>query len=169
MTDTAPGVQMELTEVLGGTARHAVGLLAEQGDAPRVVRVRAEQVVIEFEWRRGPDVAPPAAVPVTPSPPAGAASAAPPAAAPAAPSADADLYYVCAPSVGVFYRGPEPGSPPYVEVGDIVEPGQQVGIVEVMKLMIPVEAQCAGTITAVLRADAEPVEYDDHLVAVDPR
>src|SRR5690606_41864511 len=49
------------------------------------------------------------------------------------------MRYVCAPSVGTFYQAHEPGAPPFVTVGSTVTAGQQVGIVEVMKLMIPVE------------------------------
>ena len=51
-----------------------------------------------------------------------------------------------APTVGVFYRAPEPGAPPFVTEGDVVSPGQQVGIVEAMKLMIPVESDRYGRV-----------------------
>ena len=75
---------------------------------------------------------------------------------------------VCAPLVGTFYRAPEPGAPPFVQVGDLVEPGQQVGIVEAMKLMNPVEADVAGRVVDVLVGDAEPIEYGQPLVLVEP-
>ena len=54
---------------------------------------------------------------------------------------------VLASTVGVFYCAPQPGAPPFVEEGDLVARGDQVGILEVMKLMIPVEADCAGRVT----------------------
>jgi len=75
---------------------------------------------------------------------------------------------VCAPLVGTFYRAPEPGAPPFVQAGDLVQPGQQIGIVEAMKLMNPVEADVTGRVVEVLVGDAEPVEYGQPLVLVEP-
>lgn len=74
--------------------------------------------------------------------------------------------YLTSPAVGVFYHAREPGSDPFVAVGSAVEPGQQVGIVEAMKLMIPVEADRAGIVTDVLKANGAPVEYDEPLFAL---
>jgi acetyl-CoA carboxylase biotin carboxyl carrier protein len=71
---------------------------------------------------------------------------------------------VCAPSVGTFYRSPEPGAPPFVTEGDLVQSGQQIAIVEAMKLMLPVEAARAGRVTRVLKTDGEPVEYGEPLI-----
>ena len=70
--------------------------------------------------------------------------------------------------VGTFYRAPEPGAAPFVTVGDLVRPGQVVGIVEAMKLMNEVTAERAGRVTEVLVDDGRPVEYDQPLVALDP-
>lgn len=74
---------------------------------------------------------------------------------------------VCAPMVGVFYRAPQPGAAPFVTEGDYVTPGQQVAIIEAMKLMIPVEADRPGRITSVLVPDGHSVEYGQPLFAVD--
>jgi acetyl-CoA carboxylase biotin carboxyl carrier protein len=74
------------------------------------------------------------------------------------------LYPVCAPLVGTFYRAPEPGARPFVKIGDEVQPGQQVAVVEAMKLMHSVEADIAGRVVAILVADAEPVEYGQQLL-----
>lgn len=71
-------------------------------------------------------------------------------------------------AVGVFYRCPEPGADPFVREGDVVTPGQQVGIIEAMKLMIPVEAEVGGRIVEVLTGDGEPVEYGEPLFALAP-
>ncbi|MFD0774247.1 acetyl-CoA carboxylase biotin carboxyl carrier protein [Streptomonospora algeriensis] len=68
--------------------------------------------------------------------------------------------------VGTFYRSAEPGAPPFVEVGDEVQPGMQLAIIEAMKLMIPVEADRAGTVVGVLAADGAPVEFDQPLFAL---
>lgn len=74
--------------------------------------------------------------------------------------------YLTSPAVGVFYHAKEPGAEPFIAVGSTVEPGQQVGIVEAMKLMIPVEADRAGIVIAVLTANGAPVEYDEPLFAL---
>lgn len=79
---------------------------------------------------------------------------------------DTSVYYVSAPMVGTFYRSPEPGAPPFVNEGDVVRPGQQVAILEAMKMMLPVEADRAGVLKAVLAADAGPVEYGERLFAI---
>jgi acetyl-CoA carboxylase biotin carboxyl carrier protein len=71
-----------------------------------------------------------------------------------------------APTVGVFYRSPEPGAAPFVDTGDLVSPGQQIGIVEAMKLMIPVEAEHGGRVVEVLCADATAVEFGAPLFAL---
>ena len=70
--------------------------------------------------------------------------------------------------VGRFYRAPEPGAKPFVEVGDVVAGDTQVGIVEAMKLMNPVMAGVAGRVTEILVGDAEPVEYGRPLLVIEP-
>jgi acetyl-CoA carboxylase biotin carboxyl carrier protein len=70
--------------------------------------------------------------------------------------------------VGVFFRAPEPGARPFVDVGDSVTVGHQVAVVEIMKLMVPVHADVDGTIVEVLKEDGEHVEYDEPLFAVAP-
>lgn len=122
-----------------------------------------------------------AAVAVAPAPAAQAPTAPPPTAppptAPAEPpapvpapteAATADDHVVAAPSVGVFWRSPSPGAPPFVEVGAAVAAGDTVGIVEVMKLMNNIVADVAGTVTAVFPANAEHVEFGTPLVAIRP-
>lgn len=95
-----------------------------------------------------------------------------PAAPQPAPVADAppaaEEHVVTSPSVGVFWRSPSPGAPPFVEVGSHVAAGDTIGIVEVMKLMNNVPAGRAGTITAVYPENAEQVEYGSPLVAIRP-
>ena len=75
-----------------------------------------------------------------------------------------DLTAVHAPLVGTFYLAPSPDAGPFVRVGDAVEPGQTVGIVEAMKLMNPILADEAGVVTEVLVGDAESVEYGQVLM-----
>ncbi|MFI6294215.1 acetyl-CoA carboxylase biotin carboxyl carrier protein [Nonomuraea sp. NPDC050790] len=85
-----------------------------------------------------------------------------------APLPDDGHIQVRAPLVGTFYRAPEPGAAPYVSVGDTVEVGQQIGIVESMKLMNPIVAEAPGRVVDIPVADAAPVEYDQPLVVIAP-
>lgn len=79
-----------------------------------------------------------------------------------------DHEYICAPLVGTFYRAAQPGGKPFVEVGDHVEPGRQVAIVEAMKLMNPVEADRPGRVAEFMLPDGAPVEYGQPLIAIIP-
>jgi acetyl-CoA carboxylase biotin carboxyl carrier protein len=82
--------------------------------------------------------------------------------------ADADgLLTIESPMIGTFYRAPEPGGPPFVEVGSQVEPATVVCIVEVMKMMNSIRAGVAGTIVEVCAENAEPVEYGSPLFRVE--
>lgn len=109
--------------------------------------------------------APVASAPVASVAPAAAPAAASPPAAASAPesSAPAAGTLVNAPTIGVFWSSPEPGSAPFVEVGAHVEAGDSLCIVEVMKLMTNVTAPAAGTITEVLVGNGENVEFDSPL------
>jgi acetyl-CoA carboxylase biotin carboxyl carrier protein len=73
---------------------------------------------------------------------------------------------VTSPFVGTFYRKPNPDSPAYVSMGDKVEKGQSLCIVEAMKLMNEIEADVSGTITAILAEDGAPVEYGQPLFKI---
>lgn len=74
---------------------------------------------------------------------------------------------ICAPLPGTFYRAPQPGAPPFVEVGSRVEPDTVVAIVETMKLMTPVHAGASGAIAEILIENAEPVDSGAVLMRVD--
>ena len=71
------------------------------------------------------------------------------------------------PMVGTFYRSSSPESKPFVEVGQSVEPGDTLCIIEAMKIMNRIEAEHAGTVRAVLVEDGSPVEYGEPLVVLD--
>jgi len=71
------------------------------------------------------------------------------------------------PMVGTAYRAPEPGAPPFVEVGSKVTQGQTLLIVEAMKMMNHIPAPRAGTIAAILVEDGQPVEYGEPLVVIE--
>lgn len=101
-----------------------------------------------------------------PASPAPAAAAAP---APADEAEDASLHIVKSPIVGTFYEAPSPGAPAFVKVGDQVENGQVLCIVEAMKLMNEIESDVAGEIVKRLVQGGQPVEYGQPLFAVRPR
>jgi acetyl-CoA carboxylase biotin carboxyl carrier protein len=74
---------------------------------------------------------------------------------------------IVSPMIGLFYRAPAPGEPPFVETGTRVEPDTIVGIIEVMKMMNSVAAGIAGTIAAIHVENAQPVEYGQPLFRVE--
>jgi acetyl-CoA carboxylase biotin carboxyl carrier protein len=113
-----------------------------------------------------PVAAPPSAPsppPAAPSPPVSATSAAPPVA-----EVPTGGHVVESPSVGMFWRSPEPGAPSFVEVGDEVEAGATMCIVEVMKLMNHVVADVAGTVRAIHCANGDAVEHGTPLFTIEP-
>ena len=73
---------------------------------------------------------------------------------------------IASPMIGVFYRCPSPGAPPFVELGASVDADTTIGIVEVMKMMNPVSAGVNGTLTSFLVKDHEQVEYGQALAVV---
>jgi acetyl-CoA carboxylase biotin carboxyl carrier protein len=101
-------------------------------------------------------------------PPAVAAAAAPAAAAaiPADLPPSGDYLDVTSPFVGSFYCSPTPDAPPFVEVGSVVRPGQTLCIIEAMKLMNEIEAECAGTVTDVFAQNGKSVEYGQKLFRI---
>ena len=74
---------------------------------------------------------------------------------------------VLSPMVGTAYVAPEPGAPPFVKVGDTVKEGDTLLIVEAMKVMNPIPAPRAGTVTRILVSDAQPVEYGEPLMVIE--
>lgn len=73
-----------------------------------------------------------------------------------------------APMVGTFYRAPAPESPPYVEVGQVIEPGQVICIIEAMKLMNEIKSEVKGKILEILVDNAEPVEFGQPMFIIEP-
>ena len=93
------------------------------------------------------------------------------AAVPTAPAAAAEevLHEVKSPIVGSFYESGAPGAAPFIKVGDIVEVGQVLCIVEAMKLMNEIESDVSGEVVRVIAKNGQPVEYGQPLFAVRPR
>jgi acetyl-CoA carboxylase biotin carboxyl carrier protein len=119
--------------------------------------------------QNAPVAAAPAAAPVAAAAPAAPAAAAV-AAAPSGPTSVAhpDGQKVTSPSLGLFWRSPQPGAPSFVEVGQQVDAEDTVCIVEVMKLMNHVKAGVSGKVVAILVDNGAMVEFGQTLVVVEP-
>ena len=87
---------------------------------------------------------------------------------PKEPGSDPNLILVRSPIVGTFYEGSGPGGPPFVRVGEHVQPGKVLCIIESMKLMNEIEAEVSGAIESKLVMNGQPVEYGEALFAIRP-
>jgi acetyl-CoA carboxylase biotin carboxyl carrier protein len=147
-----------------------IELLDESGIAEIEITEGEESVRIS-RYAQGAAVAPaPVAVP---APAPAAAPVAAPAVvqaevAPPAP-ADEDGYVVSAPMVGTFYSSSSPGAAPYVQVGDRINEGDTLCIIEAMKMMNQIEADVSGVIKSIRVQNGEPVEYGQTLFVIDQR
>lgn len=147
----------------------------------RLMQLMNEHEVNELEYEEeggkiklalsGPQVAPIAmqAMAAAPMAAAQAAPVAAPATSPApaaAASTPADGRQLKSPFVGTFYRSPSPESPPFVKVGDSVQKGDVLCIIEAMKLMNEIEADSSGVIKDILVENGQPVEFDQPLFVI---
>ncbi len=105
------------------------------------------------------------------APPPSSAAPAPAAAATAAPDVvgESDEYEVTAPMVGSFYSSATPGAAPFVQVGDQVNEGDTLCIIEAMKMMNQIEAEVSGSIKSIRVQNGDPVEYGQILFVIDQR
>lgn len=141
-----------------------IELLDESGIAEIEITEGEESVRIS-RYAPGASVtaAPVAAAPV-------AAPAAPaPAAAPVPEVTEDDGFEVTAPMVGTFYAASSPGAAPYIQVGDRVNEGDTLCIIEAMKMMNQIEADVSGVIKSIRVQNGEPVEYGQVLFVIDQR
>jgi acetyl-CoA carboxylase biotin carboxyl carrier protein len=157
-----------------------------QKELKELIEFLIEKDIAEFEMERGdvkvkikraaepsPTASPdsrfiavhPVSVPV---PPASLPAQVDLAANAAAPESEEVLHIVRSPIVGTFYESPSPGSPPFVKVGDALEVGQVLCIVEAMKLMNEIECDMAGELVKKLVANGQPIEYGQELFALRP-
>lgn len=110
----------------------------------------------------------PQAVPPAPPPPPKADAPAPAAGAATDEANAANLLTIKSPMVGTFYRSASPEKPPFTKVGEMVEVGDTVCIIEAMKLFNEIESDLKGKVVKVLVEDASPVEYDQPLFLLEP-
>ncbi|ONI90825.1 hypothetical protein ALI144C_02400 [Actinosynnema sp. ALI-1.44] len=146
----------ERSDLMDQVSRNAVQLAAEFGTEPEKLLVKAGDVSVEVKWEKRPAVGAAVTEPGAGTPP------------PRAGPADSTVRYLTAPTVGVFYSAATPGARPFVCVNETVVAGQQVGIIEAMKLMIPIEADKVGRIIEVLKENGQAVEYDENLFVLAP-
>ncbi len=150
--------------------RELIALANESGVAELEVQRGDNRVRIRRAGFSSPQeivLAPAAAIPVTaalPSPPQAAASDTAKAAKPAGP--DPNLTLVKSPIVGTFYESASPGALPFVRVGERVQPGKVLCIIESMKLMNEIEAETSGILESKLVMNGQPVEYGEALFAI---
>jgi oxaloacetate decarboxylase alpha subunit len=85
------------------------------------------------------------------------------------PAPASGLYEITSPMVGTFYRAPSPDSDPFVKVGDFIEKGSVVCIIEAMKLMNEIESEVAGEVVSIRLENGDPVEYGQVLIELRPR
>jgi acetyl-CoA carboxylase biotin carboxyl carrier protein len=143
-----------------------IELLDESGIAEIEITEGEESVRISRYSQNAP-VAPVAAPAAVAAPVAAAPVAADDAAA--APDPEDDGYLVTAPMVGSFYAASSPGAAPYVQVGDRVNEGDTLCIIEAMKMMNQIEADVSGVIKSIRVQNGEPVEYGQTLIVIDQR
>jgi acetyl-CoA carboxylase biotin carboxyl carrier protein len=149
----------ELIESVWQEARDLIKKL--EGSTVQRLRVEAGDYRIEIE-RGMPAGA--VAAPVVQAAAPGAAVA-----ADGAPPVEADdRHRILAPLVGTFYRASQPGAKPFVEIGDVVDVGQTVAIVEAMKLMNQVQADRSGRVAEIVAEDGAWVEFEQALIILEP-
>jgi acetyl-CoA carboxylase biotin carboxyl carrier protein len=145
-----------------------IELLDESGIAEIEITEGEESVRISrYSQNAPPMVAAPAPIAAAVAAPAAAAPAAAPAAAAAEPEETG--FSVNAPMVGTYYGSSSPGAAPYVQVGDRVNEGDTLCIIEAMKMMNQIEADSSGVIKSIRVQNGEPVEYGQTLFVIDQR
>jgi len=169
---SVPGVDLgQLERLLSFMSEHG---LEEFEYAHGDLRIRLKKAIFpaspvpNLALPAGPGTAPPAApASVVPAPPV-AAAAAPVTDSPAPAAPPEDLHTIKSPIVGTFYAAPNPEAPPFVKLGDMVDAGQTVCIIEAMKLMNEIEAEISGEVVRILVENGQPVEYGEPLFALRP-
>ena len=157
----------QINQILKLVREHELSELEIEHEGLRL-KVRKDPGVGHAPASHPASPAPASLVPAVVQPATTALAAAPGAAA--APTVVADdeieLAVVKSPIVGTFYRSPEPGAPPFVEVGSAIKKGQVLCVIEAMKLMNEIDAECDGEIVNVYVENGQPVQYGERLFAI---
>jgi acetyl-CoA carboxylase, biotin carboxylase subunit len=166
-----PAADLRTATLLAEVRESVLRMVTELPTPPERIRVSAGDIAVELQWPAAGESAPqrqlPAVPPAAGPEPAGGQPAPGEGGASPATGQPSGDHQVTAATVGTFYRAPEPGAAPFTEVGDSVRPGQQLAIVEAMKLLIPVESDVSGRVRQVLRDDGQPVEFGEPLFLIE--
>lgn len=141
-----------------------IELLEESGVAEIEIHEGEESVRIS---RQGASFMPPPTMTYAPPPPAPLAAPGAESAPAAAASEEISGHVIKSPMVGTFYRAPSPGAKAFTEVGEKVNAGDTLCIIEAMKLLNQIEADKSGTVKAILVDNGEPVEYGEPLFIIE--
>ena len=141
-----------------------IDLVAESGIAEIEVTEGEDKVRI-VKHANAPTMPPSPAVAALSSPPPAALAPAPAPPAPAAPEVPSGNA-VKSPMVGTFYRSPGPDAKPFVDIGQVVKPGDTLCIIEAMKLLNEIESEVSGTVREILVANGQAVEYGQALFII---
>ena len=158
----------KLIEMIDESTVDSIEISTEKGMKIRIAKSPTHRGPVTMAAM--PPVAPSPLMDTRLTPPAGipmplASDAAP---APKQDAAATSTLEVKSPMVGTFYGAPEPGAKPYVAVGDRVQKGKTLCIIEAMKIMNEIESEFTGVVKEVLAQDAQPVEYGQVLFRIDP-
>lgn len=143
----------------------ALAQIVKNNDLGRI-KISTEDIDIVIEGKRCPPPMPAAPVPVMPGIPA-APAAAPAAAAAEKPAEQVSGNIITSPIVGTFYASPSPEKPPFVKVGDTVNAGDVVCIIESMKLMNEINSEFSGRVAEIYAKNGEPVEFGQKLMRIE--
>lgn len=154
--DSEQGLDTSVLEATAETVKMLAGVMAANGLTH--IEIEAGGFQIKLKAESTVVVAAPSAVAASPVAPV--AIAASPTPAPEVPAG----YIATSPMIGTFYNAPSPGEPPFVKIGDRVEVGQTIGIIEAMKIMNEISADFAGIVEEVLVANGQAVEFGSPLL-----
>ncbi|HHC73095.1 MAG TPA: acetyl-CoA carboxylase biotin carboxyl carrier protein [Thiotrichales bacterium] len=144
-----------------------IELLEESGVAEIEIHEGEESVRISRYGTTAPPPPPPAPVAAAPAPAAPAAAEPSPAVEEEEEGGLPPGHVVASPMVGTFYRAPSPSTPPFVEVGQRVNKGDTLCIIEAMKMFNQIESDASGTVVAILVENGQPVEYGEPLFVIE--
>jgi acetyl-CoA carboxylase biotin carboxyl carrier protein len=159
-------------------APRSTGEMLSLDEIKELIDLVAEKQFNEFELERGAfrlrllrgarivEAALPSVAPVVVTAPAPAPSAEAASAAPAPPAPEDSLHLVTSPIVGTFYRSPSPTADVFVKLGDPVETGKTLCIIEAMKLMNEIQSDVSGTVAKIFVENGQPVEYGQPLFGI---
>ena len=159
----------KLIEMIDESSVDSIEISSDKGVTIRIAKNPVERGAVQ--------IAAPVAVPATPpatltdpriTPAGGMPVPMADAAFGAGDNAGAGMLEVKSPMVGTYYGAPEPGAKPYVSVGDRVQKGKTLCIIEAMKIMNEIESEFTGVVKEILAQDAQPVEYGQVLFRIDP-